>query len=169
MLDSNKEREVEFDLVWYWCHSQADCGIKSNYMSMINVACYGPSTTFQDPFNTFILNSVAHRHKIEEILYLIPFKQQKILYASFADLQFSPQIELIFNKLTGAVYLNSYIPIAELDKICRNFHLGNASDKDKALISSIRMEATTNYFLAIASYLQAKRKFGRSQSRKNKI
>ena len=160
-LNSSKEREVEFDLVWYWCHSHADCGIKSNYMPMVNVACFGASTDFHDPFNTFILNSVDHRRQIEDVLYELPFDMQKILYASFADIKFSPQIELIFGKLTGAAHVNCFIDLMTLDTICRKFHFGEATESSKRVLSQVRMVARTNYWNAIDSYLSVKKKLGR--------
>jgi len=127
-------------------------------MPMINVAIFGPSSDYHDPYNTFIINSVEHRRKIEEILHRVSFHNQKILFASFADLKFSPQINLIYNKLTGATHLNSYITIKELDRICGRFHLGIATDKDKQLISTIRVEAIKNYYNAINAYIKSKRR-----------
>jgi hypothetical protein len=169
MLDSTKERETEFDLVWYWCHSEADCGIKSNYMSMINVACYGASTTFHDPYNSFILKSVDHRHNIEEILYVLPYKLQKILYLTFADIKLFTQIEIIFNKYTGAAHLNSFLIASDLNKLCRNFHVGKTTDKEKALISQIRIESMNNYHEAVDAYIKAKRKYFKTIRRKHEI
>ena len=168
MIDSNKEREAEFDLVWFWCHSHADCGIKSSYMPMVNVAIFGPSLDYHDPFNTFIINSVEHRRKIEDVLHLVSFKHQKILFASFADLKFSPQINLIFTKYTGAIYLNSYLRTQEVDTICRKFHLGIATEKEKRLISQIRVEAVKNYHAAVDAYIKAKRTIKQEKNEKSK-
>lgn len=164
LLESSKERTVEFQCSWYWNFSHSDCGIKSNYMSMINVACYGATTTFHDPFNTFIINSVNLRRDIEEILYRIDFKYQKILFASFADVRLDPQIEMIFSKYTGAAYCTKLCNIDELEKLCRDFHQGRSSNKDKELISQIRIEATANYQTAIELYIQSKRKSRKPKS-----
>ena len=158
MLISSKERQVEFDLVWLYNHSDADCGIKSNYMAMVNVACYGPSTTFNDPFNSFILKSVEHKRKLESVVSNLPPLHKLILFKSFADIKYPKNIELLFNKYTGAATVIASISFTNLDKLSRQFYQGTASDKDKILISQIRTEATTNYYEAINQYLIERKK-----------
>ena len=155
-MKTNKERLAEHDLEYLFCFAEADCGIKSNYMSMVNVAIYGINSDYRDPYNTFILNSVDRKRKIENIYYSLSQLDQNILYLSFSNVKFPKYIELLYTKYTGAVCLTTQCNSKQLENLCRTFHLVNSSEKDKITIATIRIEATTNYYNAINNYYKTK-------------
>lgn len=164
---NNKEELVRFDLEWYYCRSDADCNIKSNYMAMVNVAIFGGASGYVDPYNTFILKSTHHKRDLEKTLAYLPYYINKLLYASFADIHFSPLVEKIFTKFTGAAYCSNRLKDNDkLEKLCENLHNGTASAKDKLLISEIRTEATSKYYIAIDQYIEAKIKY-KLENKKN--
>lgn len=148
---------VEEELIWLFNFAEADCGIKSNYNSMVNVSMFGASTSFQDPHNSFILKSVAKKRKIENTFYSLPKKYQKILFSYYAGLTFNVLVKKIYDKLAGPVYVNSYMNMNDLEKLLQKFVIGKATEKEKTLISEIRIEAQNNLYDAVKFYLKLRK------------
>lgn len=151
MLFIKKRRIVENELNWYFNQSSADIGIKSNWQAMVNVSCFGGSTTYQDPYNSFILKSVEKLRKIDKRFYATSINTQRALFLYFADQNFLfPHITRIYQELGPLTRLSDQFN--NLDKICQRFLLGTASDKDKISITNARIEARTNLFSAVNEY-----------------
>lgn len=141
---------AEKELIWFFCHSDGDCGIKSNYNSMVNLALYGPSMDYHDPFDTRTLKYVALRRKIEDTMSKLPKSTYKILYMSFADLKFDNYVVNLFKNLSGVVYL---IEGFDIERLALRFALNqNITHKDKLHLSELRIEARQKYNLSLNQY-----------------
>jgi hypothetical protein len=151
MTISNKERLTKAELSWFFNFSDADCGIKSNFQTMVNLALFGIPTTFNDPYNSFILTSIARKRQIEKYYYSIHIDYRVALRATYDDIRLPVYIVSIFNKLAGIACFIS--DIDKLEKICGNIKLGIATDKEKLLISEIRINAVRLFNDAIDAYV----------------
>lgn len=149
------ENITERDLVWFFNHAEADCGLKSNWSAMVSAACFG-GTSYQDTTNSFILNSVGHYRELEKIYKTLSSTTQEILFASFADIHISDNIVKIFSKYAGAACCLSIDNLAEFDAMCARVNERKASANDKMRISKIRMESIKNYNEVIAAYVHLK-------------
>ena len=155
MLFTQKLRIAENDLSWYFNESSSDVGIKSNWNSMVSVACFGASTNFQDTFSSFILLSVERLRKIESLFYSLSLQSQKVLYLYFAYFNFPhPYLKATLRELAPLTILNPQFHSFEL--VFKRFSLGLASDKDKLLISSSRIDARTALFSAVNEFYKIK-------------
>lgn len=153
------EKEVEFDLEWLFCRSMADIGIKSNWCAMVSVSQFGSSTNFIDNMNTFTLNCVERQNQLSKIYYKLSESTQDILYASFADIYYSPHIEIIFKKLSGtACFLSNKTP-DQFIKLCQAVRLGLATKDEKKFISELRTKTQNTYQDALQEYIHEKKRY----------
>jgi hypothetical protein len=154
---SNMENLAETDLVWFFNHSQADMGVKSNWVAMVSAACFGGSTTsYHDHTSSFILNSVGQFRTLEKVYKVLSSTTQDILFASFADIHIGENINKVFKKHAGAACCNSTITPETLEDICQRSLKGQATKEDKLIISKIRMQATKDYQESINAYIHCK-------------
>lgn len=149
----NAEMITKAELEWYFCSSDADCGIKSNWQAMVSASCFG-STSFHDPMTSFMLEKVSERRKIEKIFNQLSDRHQDILFASFSERIFNSYIFKIFRNLTGTVYCLKNTE--EVETICRKSLAREISTADMIKLSHIRIEATKEYQSAIFKYCQLK-------------
>lgn len=156
------ETITETDFVWFFNHSAADMGIKSNWTAMVSASCFGGSEGFRDSTNSFILNSVAHYRDLEKVFKALPVESQEILFATYADVPIKKQVQKIFKKHSGAAYC-SFLSVKELEELCLKFIETKASQADKSLISKIRIDALSNYSKSVEQYVELKFKFNRTR------
>lgn len=163
------ENVVEHDLVWLFCHSEGDCGIKSNWSAMVNASCFGSSVGYYDHINSFTLNSVEHYREVDKIYKSLTIPIQNILYASFADVSISANILKIFKTNAGAACCSLILNMKELDDLCKRVSSDKNIKGDKQLISEIRIETSKYYQEAILQYIKIKREFKNEQTKKTSI
>ena len=151
-----RELIVENDLEWFFCRSDSDIGIKSNWQAMVNVSIYGEATSFNDPNSSFILDSANRKSSIHNILRCVSIKNKDVLYYSFSSIKHNPSVEKVFTKYTGAAYLNTIVPPQQLFELAHRINVNKATDKEKLLVTKILMEAKINYKSAIDTYFNSK-------------
>jgi len=150
------ERICEDDLTWLFCFSTADCGIRSNWEACVSAACFGKTEGFYDNTNSFLLNSVARRRKLEKIFNSLTIDNQNILFASFADVHFSQPVLKIFKKFVGAAYCTPLADTKTLTSACQRIAQGKELKGDKQLVAQVRIAATKIYAEVITAYMRAK-------------
>lgn len=159
---NSMENLAEHDLVWFFNHSQADMGIKSNWSAMVFAACFGGSTSsYHDSTNSFVLNSVGHFRTLEKIYKVLSSFTQDILFASFADIHIGEDVNKVFKKYAGAACCASIVTPKELEAICFRSLRGQDTKADKLVLSKVRMQATKAYQESINAYIHCKYEFSK--------
>lgn len=157
-----KEKQTQVDLEWLFNESSSACGIKSNFSAMVNAAIFGGATTFHDPYNDSITESIHLKRQLEKIYSILTNQHQNILFASFGHYMFPGHVTKIFKHLSGAAFVVSRLDLPDFLKLCHKFHLGTLSVQDKLKITEIRIDAQSKYQDAILQYHYAKKKIGLS-------
>ncbi len=157
------ENVTEDDCTWLFCFSAADCGIRSNWEACVSASCFGKSEGFYDHTNSFLLNSVARRRKLEKTFNLLPIHIQNVIYASFADVQFSEPLLKIFKKFSGAACCTPLADTKTLTSACQRIAQGKEVKGDKQLVAQVRTAATKSYAEAITAYMKAKYQLSKSE------
>lgn len=155
----NKYQIAKEDLEWLFNFSEADSGIKSNWQAMINVSCFGASSDFQDPYNTFSLNCARRSAELQSILRQLPSQSQEILFATFGPAIFPRHIQKMFAQLSGAAFISANLTQAKFDALCSRIQSNTATPKDKVQITEIRINANTIHTQAIDQYISARTSF----------
>jgi hypothetical protein len=152
------EQITKDDITWYYCFASADMGIKSNYMSMINVSLFGGCSDFHDPYNNFILESTTKFRTISKTLSKLSDNINSHLYYSFCDIHYNALVEVIFGKYTGSALFICKREDIDIVGICERIPLGQSTQKDKNILTKVRIAATLNYNNAITEYYKSKPK-----------
>lgn len=156
-IPKQKEQIAREDLEWLFNSAESDMGIKSNYMSMVNVSLFGGSCDFQDPYNTFILNSTHKFRDFQKILSKLSDLINNNLFYTFGPEKWPAHTEKIFGKLTGIALYTAYRENIKLDIICQKIHSSQAKQSDKDIVSRIRISSQTYYNNSINSYINEKK------------
>ncbi len=176
MINLSREKLVEYELEWFFCYSDADCGEKSNYMAMISGA-YGGQSDNIDPYNQSVLNYVSRKVSITKRLNKLTKEHQIILKYTFGPEMIHPIINEAFGKYSAAANLLhpqkellhlSYNSLThqQISKINTNYH--NLKDlvpinkrkmltnDDRIKLSNIKSEAMNVYNEAITCFFYTK-------------
>ena len=154
-------RICEEDLIYLFCHSEAACGLQSNWSAMVNASIYGSSPGFQDHTNSYLLANVAKRRQIEKVFQALPLPIQNILFASFADVNMNEPLQKIFKKFSGAACCTPLADSKTLAAACQRIAQGKEQKGDKQLMAQVRTLATKNYHDAIVQYMESKYQFSK--------
>jgi hypothetical protein len=145
----NSQEEVE--LIWYYNYSEADCGIKSNYMSMINCSLFGPPTGSTLPYNEFIFQAVDRRREISTKLNKLSEINQKVLFATYGA-NLDSEIVSYFHNLAGAVYCYPKAKPEELKQLIHRHNMGTIKNEEIVILADARFWANTNLIDSMNNY-----------------
>jgi hypothetical protein len=158
-LNYKREELMKMELQWYWHHSSADCGIKSNWSAMV-MASMCPGSAYQDPYDDHRMRSVEKRRQIERVLFAIPTTAQNCLYTLFGPTHLPHSVLAVLGAdLAGPALCSSAIPIRDLIRMCDHHLLGRGTPKDKLSISEVRIEAGTIKEHSLTLYRKEKAKY----------
>lgn len=143
------EALAEHDLEWLFNNAESDCGIKSNWNSMVNAAFFGGSS-YIDHTNLHQLNSISYARDISKVYYSLSDNSQKILYATFGNINIEPLILRYYKKYSGAALSN--IESQELYLLLKKTNKKQTT-ADKYILSQIRINSIKSYNESITSYV----------------
>ncbi len=139
------------ELIWIYNYADADCGLKSNWNSMVQ-ASMCPGSAYVDPYDSFILRAVEKRRDIEKVLWQLPKAHQDCLFSLYGPVHIPHSIVSVMGDLAGPSLCTQALSLKNLEKLCDRQLLGKATPKDRLTISEIRIEALDITGKSINSY-----------------
>lgn len=154
---SQMVKSLENDLIWYFCHSQGDCGSCSNWNAMVVSSQFGTHEINSDYFTDQMLESICRRKRIERTFFKLNRLDQNYLFMSFGPNCIIGPISKVFQNLAGMAIqycLDGQYDLDRLEFICKQIMDGKSIESEcRQEITAIRIWSQTNLLKAKSNYI----------------
>lgn len=129
-----ENKGITHELTWYFCRSESACGVRSNYMGMINAS---ESSGFgsDDPLPTRVAEAIRRRRAIERVTSKLPHQCQRYFWASCGPYTLPYELVNVLGDATPGALALSPPGAPDLLSLCLRVLLGTATPEDRLSVT----------------------------------